>query len=170
MDFTGSPPFVVDEAIILAPQPGSIKAVSSWQTRLSGTVLRSHVLKIATLLLAFFPCIAFAEQAVVRQVIDGDTIYACGSGCYTVRILNIDAPEMPPKSQCEKEAKMAVDARSRLARTIEGRTVELVREGREQDRYGRLLARVLYQGRDMGEMLIAAGVARKWSGRREPWC
>jgi endonuclease YncB( thermonuclease family) len=113
---------------------------------------------------------AVAEPAVVRQVIDGDTIYACGSGCYTVRILNIDAPEMPPKSKCEKEARMAVEAKARLAQAIDGKTVELVREGRQRDRYDRLLARVLFQGKDMGEMLISAGLARKWSGHREPWC
>jgi micrococcal nuclease len=113
---------------------------------------------------------AFAEQAVVRMVIDGDTIYACGSGCYTVRILNIDAPEMPPRAKCEQEAKMAVEARKRLAAAIDGRTVELVREGRWRDRYGRLLARIFHQGQDVGDMLIAAGVARPWSGRREPWC
>ena len=103
-------------------------------------------------------------------MIDGDTIYACGSGCYTVRILNIDAPEMPPKAKCEKEAKMALEARARLATAIEGRTVELVREGRQRDRYGRLLARVVLQGRDMGEMLIREGLARPWTGKREPWC
>jgi endonuclease YncB( thermonuclease family) len=98
------------------------------------------------------------------------TIYACGSGCYTVRILNIDAPEMPPKAKCEKEAKMAIEARARLAAAIDGKTVELVREGRQRDRYDRLLARVVYQGRDMGEMLISANLARKWSGHREPRC
>jgi endonuclease YncB( thermonuclease family) len=113
---------------------------------------------------------ATAEQAFVHKVIDGDTVYVCGSGCYTVRVLNIDAPELPPKSKCEKEAQMAVEAKARLAQTIDGQTVELVREGRQRDRYGRLLARVVFQGRDMGEMLISAGLARKWSGHREPWC
>jgi endonuclease YncB( thermonuclease family) len=113
---------------------------------------------------------AAAEQAVVHQIIDGDTIYACGSGCYTVRILNIDAPELPPKAKCDKEAKMAVEARTQLAAAFEGRIVELVRQGRQFDRYNRLLARVVYQGSDMGEMLISAGLARKWSGHREPWC
>jgi endonuclease YncB( thermonuclease family) len=106
----------------------------------------------------------------VHQVIDGDTIYACGSGCYTVRILNIDAPEMPPKAKCESEARLAIAARGELAKAIQGRTVELVRQGRQRDRYDRLLARVVLNGRDVGEMLIQAGMARPWRGRREPWC
>jgi endonuclease YncB( thermonuclease family) len=121
-------------------------------------------------LIALLPNAALAEMAVVRNVIDGDTIYACGSGCYTVRILNIDAPEMPPKSKCEKEARMAVEAKARLAQTIDGQNVELVREGRQRDRFGRVLARVVFQDKDMGEMLVAAGVARRWTGRRESWC
>jgi micrococcal nuclease len=29
---------------------------------------------------------------------------------------------------------------------------------------------VLIDGRDLGETLIAEGVARPWRGRREPWC
>jgi endonuclease YncB( thermonuclease family) len=65
---------------------------------------------------------------------------------------------------------MAVEAKARLAQTIDGQTVDLVREGRQRDRYGRVLARVVFQGKDMGEMLVAAGLARKWSGHREPWC
>lgn len=36
---------------------------------------------------------ASAEQAVVRQVIVGDTLYACGSGCEMVRFANIDTAE-----------------------------------------------------------------------------
>jgi endonuclease YncB( thermonuclease family) len=65
---------------------------------------------------------------------------------------------------------MAVEAKARLAQTIDGQNVELVREGRQRDRFGRVLARVVFQDKDMGEMLVAAGVARRWTGRRESWC
>jgi micrococcal nuclease len=125
--------------------------------------------------LAFVGCLglstgALAEHAVVRQVIDGDTIYACGSGCYTVRIANIDTPEMPPKAKCQREAELALQVRLTLALAIEGKTVELVTEKRLRDRYGRLLARVYFDGKDMGEELVTAGMARPWTGRRQPWC
>jgi micrococcal nuclease len=39
-----------------------------------------------------------------------------------------------------------------------------------RDRYGRTLARVAVGGADLGEALIAAGLARRWDGRRRPWC
>lgn len=121
-------------------------------------------------LAAFLATAAHAEQAVVHQVIDGDTLYACGSGCYTVRISNIDTPEMPPRAKCEREAEMARIARIRLATAIEGRTVDLVTRGRTRDRYGRMLAHVMLGSEDIGETLIAEGIARRWTGRREPWC
>src|SRR5687767_13432502 len=103
---------------------------------------------------AVFVCMssaALAQTAKVQQVIDGDTIVACTQSCQTVRISNIDAPEMAPKAKCQKEERLAADAKSRLARMIEGRSVELVVETRSRDRYGRTLAQVRFNGRDVGE-------------------
>lgn len=42
--------------------------------------------------------------------------------------------------------------------------------GRMKDRYGRTLGRVLVDGVDVGELLISEGLARRWDGRRHPWC
>ena len=42
--------------------------------------------------------------------------------------------------------------------------------GRDQDRYGRKLRIVTRGGESLGEMLVAEGLAREWTGRREPWC
>jgi micrococcal nuclease len=39
-----------------------------------------------------------------------------------------------------------------------------------RDRYGRTLALVSVDSQDLGEALIAAGLARRWDGRRHPWC
>jgi endonuclease YncB( thermonuclease family) len=40
-----------------------------------------------------------------------------------------------------------------------------------QDRYGRTLAVVLADGRDVAEVLIGEGLAREYhGGRREGWC
>lgn len=39
------------------------------------------------------------------------------------------------------------------------------------DRYGRTIARVYVNGRDLGEMLIGAGLGRPYRGeRRQTWC
>jgi endonuclease YncB( thermonuclease family) len=43
-------------------------------------------------------------------------------------------------------------------------------DGRDEDRYGRKLRIVTRNGRSLGDMLVAEGLARTWTGRREPWC
>lgn len=127
-------------------------------------------MRVLAILLLLVSSGAAAQSAHVQRIIDGDTLVTCTQICETVRIANIDAPEMPPKSKCEKEAQLALDAKALLARLTDGRTVELIPEARSRDRYGRLLATVRVGGKDVGDALIAAGVARRWSGRREPWC
>jgi endonuclease YncB( thermonuclease family) len=42
--------------------------------------------------------------------------------------------------------------------------------GRDEDLYGRKLRIVTRDGRSIGDQLVAEGLARTWSGRREPWC
>lgn len=104
------------------------------------------------------------------RIIDGDT-FALGSE--TIRISNIDAPEMPPRARCWAEARLARAAATELDR-IRGQSPDLgqfriTREG--QDRYGRTLARVTFDGEtDAGEIMIANGYASPWTGRRWDWC
>ena len=42
--------------------------------------------------------------------------------------------------------------------------------GRDRDRYGRKLRIVTRGGQSIGDVLVAEGLARTWTGRREPWC
>ena len=42
--------------------------------------------------------------------------------------------------------------------------------GRDEDRYGRKLRIITRGGRSLGDVLVAEGLARTWTGRREPWC
>jgi micrococcal nuclease len=82
---------------------------------------------------------------------------------------------MPPHAKCAYEADLAIRAKlfvvDRLAR---GRVVLERDQKRLRDRYGRALALVrrdIYvAGVDLGEMLIQAGLARAWDGKRRPWC
>jgi endonuclease YncB( thermonuclease family) len=41
---------------------------------------------------------------------------------------------------------------------------------RDEDRHGRKLRVVVRNGRSLGDQLVSEGLARTWSGRREPWC
>ncbi|WP_426046062.1 thermonuclease family protein [Brevundimonas sp. TWP3-1-2b1] len=103
-------------------------------------------------------------------IIDGDTFRLAGE---VIRISNIDAPEMPPRSRCWAEARLARAATMELQR-IRGEGTpggfRITREG--QDRYSRTLARVSYDGgrTDAGETMIARGMASPWTGRRWDWC
>lgn len=100
------------------------------------------------------------------RVIDGDTLEVAGE---RVRLVNIDAPEINGK--CTAEIERAQAAKRFLADAVAaaGGAVELERVPRK-DRYGRTLAFVRVNGRDVGEQLIAAGLARPWRGKRERWC
>jgi endonuclease YncB( thermonuclease family) len=103
------------------------------------------------------------------RVVDGDTLEDMREDV-TYRIVNIDTPETGSRARCNAERALG-DRATALARSLISRASELeLRPTGRIDRYGRTIAFVLTDGRDLGEALIAEGVARPWRGRREPWC
>ncbi|WPL57891.1 thermonuclease family protein [Qipengyuania profunda] len=94
---------------------------------------------------------------------DGDTVWLEGE---KIRIADIDTPEL--NGACEYERALALRARNRLIQLLNAGAFEIARTG--QDRYGRTLATLHRSGRSIGAQLVAEGLARTWSGRREPWC
>ncbi len=102
------------------------------------------------------------------RVIDGDTIEVNGE---TIRILNIDTPEIR-HAQCDAERRLGQIAKQRVANLLAAGTINILRgdRGRLKDKYGRTLAVVGIDGVDLGELLIAEGLARPWTGKRRPWC
>ena len=94
---------------------------------------------------------------------DGDSFWLNGE---RVRIADIDAPEL--NGRCRYESELALAARRRLLDLLNAGPNTIRRTGR--DRYGRTLALVLRGNRSVGDMLVSEGLARTWSGRREPWC
>ncbi len=108
--------------------------------------------------------------AAAALAIDGDTIVIDETH---IRIANIDAPEIGhPK--CDAELRLGKVARKRMAELLGSGEIVLhpgdPKDGRLTDRYGRTLATVTVDGRDVGEIMIAEGLARPWTGRRQPWC
>lgn len=97
-------------------------------------------------------------------VVDGDTFWLAGE---KVRIADIDTPETD-QAKCPAERARGLQAKQRLLELMAGRDFAIQRQGR--DRYGRTLAVVTVGGRSVGQQLVAEGLARRWSGRREPWC
>ncbi|HEV2817813.1 MAG TPA: thermonuclease family protein [Allosphingosinicella sp.] len=107
-----------------------------------------------------------AVIAAVR-VIDGDTF---DMGATRIRIADIDTPEL--NGRCAEESARAARATARLGALLAAGPFELhpAGDGRDADGYGRRLRIVTRHGRSLGEQLVAEGLARRWTGRREPWC
>lgn len=100
------------------------------------------------------------------RVIDGDTIDVSGE---RIRILNIDTPERGDRARCDQERVMAEQAsRALRSRVQSARRIDLERDG--LDKYGRTLALVYLDGKDVGEVLIDEGYAVRWGGGRPDWC
>ena len=101
------------------------------------------------------------------RVIDGDTFVHDG---VRIRIADIDTPEI--QGRCPSETALAAKAARRLRTLLAAGPFELhpLANGRDRDRYGRKLRIVTRGGRSIGDVLVAEGLARTWSGRREPWC
>lgn len=105
-------------------------------------------------------CHAWAEdstvlEAVVIKVIDGDTVWVKtvqkNQRRLKVRLVGIDAPEI-----CQPEGMTAQKA---LSSQISGGIIQLRTAG--HDRYGRVLAQIWRDGRDVGAWMVASGLA--WS-------
>lgn len=99
-------------------------------------------------------------------MVDGDTFWIDGR---KVRVADIDAPETHPP-RCDEEARLGEAATRRLRALLNAGPVTLVSVDRDTDRYGRLLRVVERDGRSLGQVLVAEGLARPWEGRRRPWC
>ena len=124
----------------------------------------------------FLSVSAFAVPARVDYIFDGDTFSAQVmleqdiEITVRVRLINIDTPEMNGK--CNAEKIMAKSAKDLLMTLIpRGTIVEL--DNIKDDKYlGRINANVfLPDGRDVGLILIDAGLGRPYSGgKRKSWC
>jgi micrococcal nuclease len=106
-----------------------------------------------------------AAHAANLHISDGDTFVLDGE---RIRIENIDAPELFSPS-CESERRLAIKAKRELERLLGAGPIVLKRAGRK-DKYSRTLAKVTVNGKDVGEAMIAAELARLWRGSREAWC
>lgn len=100
-------------------------------------------------------------------VVDGDTLWMDG---IKIRVADIDAPESHPP-RCEQEAELGRRATQRLLELVNAGPFEMrAFDNRDADRYGRKLRILLRDGQSLGDQLVREGLARTWTGRREPWC
>jgi micrococcal nuclease len=87
------------------------------------------------------PGASASQPARVVRVVDGDTIVVARGGAQErVRYIGVDTPEtVKPRTPVQCFGKKASAFNHRL---VEGRSVRLVADAEERDRYGRLLAYV----------------------------
>lgn len=114
----------------------------------------------------YFPVCGYDVATRDNCVVDGDTFHHGGN---TIRISDIDAPETHPP-RCAYEADLGERATERLSQLLSSGPFKLVRSDRDVDRYGRKLRIVIRDGRSIGKTLVSERLARRWTGKRRPWC
>lgn len=99
-------------------------------------------------------------------IVDGDTIWLDGRN---LRLQSYDTPE-PYNDICggQTEIALAHRASARLRDLLSTNAFTVQSSG--QDRYGRTLATIRIDGRDVGDILIEEGLARRWPDGQEFWC
>ena len=117
------------------------------------------------------------------DVVDGDTVRVRGE---TFRLLGFNTPETGDLARCAAERDLALRATSRLRSLVSGAaSAELIpmqcacppgTHGTSACNYGRSCAILHADGRDVGSILIAEGLARPYAcgptscPRRHQWC
>ena len=111
----------------------------------------------------------FERCGSVREtcVVDGDTFWLEG---VKIRIADIDTPEISQPG-CAFELELGERATDRLIELLNQGPFELnVIGARDEDQFGRKLRVVARDGTSIGDQLVREGLARTWTGQREPWC
>jgi endonuclease YncB( thermonuclease family) len=100
-------------------------------------------------------------------IVDGDTLWSNG---VKIRVADIDTPEVS-QPHCAAEKALGNRATVRLMELVNAGPFEVrAWQGRDEDKYGRKLRVLIRDGRSLGHILVSEGLARTWTGRRQPWC
>jgi len=118
---------------------------------------------------------AFCQTASIADCYDGDTCKAfVGGRVERVRLIGFDTPELAPRARCRAEHALGIEARNQLNAMIRaGGDRIFCTDGREwpRDSYGRLLAVLLIDGRDVGPIMLDRGLAVPYPlGHSPNWC
>lgn len=119
--------------------------------------------------LLFFSLSAWAEtQVKYLYNYDGDTItFDYGK----VRVLGVDSGELKSKKPCERESGLM--AKEYVARVLKGAKRIVLKNHAKRDVYGRTLADVEYDGKNLKDELLARKLAAPYVVKRFQkvnWC
>ena len=109
-----------------------------------------------------FAGLAAGDSAVVREIVDGDTVILDDGR--QVRLVGIQAPKLPLGRANFEKWPLADEAKAALSELVLGRRVTLGYGGQRQDRYGRELAHLFTDdGLWVQGSLLELGFARVYS-------
>jgi endonuclease YncB( thermonuclease family) len=115
----------------------------------------------AIALTAMLAATAAGAQTGAVEIVDGDTVKVGG---ISWRLQGYDTPEIY-YARCNAERQAGELATRELAALIrKAKTVRLVPAGR-LDRYQRRLGRLYIDGRDVADIMVQRGLARRYNGR-----
>lgn len=107
-----------------------------------------------------------SKGGLTNCVASGDSFYMGGK---TVRIASIEAPQLYGAA-CPEEAALGRTSAARLQALLNSGKLELTRAGSDLERYGLLLRNVAVDGKDVGQSMVAAGLARNIDDAARRWC
>lgn len=127
------------------------------------------VLGLLAVLAAPLPAADVVGVHLVRTI-DGDTaVFEVAGAPRRVRFRDVDTPEL--RARCAWEATAAAAAaRYTGAALLEAHEIELRDYAPGADVWGRDLAAIWVDGRDLAAELIGAGLGRPMGVRRAGWC
>ena len=100
-------------------------------------------------------------------VVDGDTVNLAGQ---PIRLVGFDTPETY-RAECASERRLGDAATDRLRDLLTRASSAQLAYLPRRDQYGRDLARLMLDGRDVADIMVGEGFARRYTGgQRQPWC
>ena len=112
----------------------------------------------------------------IERVIDGDTIAVQVDGMpadlkLKVRAMGIDTPEKGGRAKCDQEALLGAQATKTTKELIAGAKKVGFSDVKWDKFGGRVDAKVIIDGVDLAETLIAKGLAKPYFGeKKSSWC
>ena len=140
-------------------------ALSVWASGVlnTGTRPRAATQAIRSSGLVFGLC---SDGGLTNCVASGDSFYLGGK---TVRIAGIEAPQLYGAA-CPRETALGRRSALKLQGLLNSGELEMTRPSQDLDRYGLLLRNVSVDGRDLGQAMVDARLAREIGDTTRNWC
>lgn len=101
------------------------------------------------------------------RVHDADTLII---GEERVRVSNLDAPEIPPRSRCPEEERRGREATAEADRFLSTAQQVTITPDGTRDQFCRIRATISADGVDLARHIIERELGAPWAGRTRDWC